>query len=296
MDTVQAEAILINAIEKTRPRWEQYNESWSNIDTVFIVRGYEQQGFQMFKMADLLEERGVLSIERLGVILCRIPHAGAYDRQFAGSLSSELYSRLRNGACGQEGSRFEDAIREFLGRKIGSPGRTMWKLLYQMLQACSHLRTRYSSSFANYVLCKYAHHVGRGHVSDNDFLSLTPSAWQSFLKVMRPWNELAGIGPNAFDFIFGDITEAVFARDSFKFDSANRHFLQVAGISALIQPFDREETIRFLKSLALPYTLREINKGMYTYCSITEGHNYGFFRNPARCVLCDVRDICAKNF
>ena len=295
MDKMASKVIITNAVESTRTRWSKYAESWKNIDIVFILRGYEQQGFQLFKMRPILEGCGLLSIAILGDIISRYPYMRNYERQFAGSLNSEFYSDLRKGVCGKNGQLFEGAVRIFLDRKMGNPGRIFWKLLYQMLQACTYLKQYYASSFARYVVSKYENFANRHHLSGNDFLSIAVSEWESFLKKAKPWSELKGIGPNVFDFIFGDIVEAMFVENSYKFDSANQYFLSVTGISKLIKPFDREATTLFLKQLEMPYGLREINKGVYTYCSVTESENYGFCRDRYKCNFCNVKDICAKN-
>ena len=97
-----------------------------------------------------------------------------------------------------------------------------------------------------------------------------------------------------FDFIFGDIVEAQFARDSYKFDSANEHFLTVTGIASLISPLQRGTAIQFMRSMELPYSLREINKGIYTYCSLTEAENYGYCRRASKCNQCAALDICER--
>lgn len=41
--------IVINAVETTRPTWESYDEHWRCIDKVFLVRAYEQGGFEAWK-------------------------------------------------------------------------------------------------------------------------------------------------------------------------------------------------------------------------------------------------------
>ena len=59
---------------------------------------------------------------------------------------------------------------------------------------------------------------------------------------------------------------------------------------------NRENVVNFLGQLDVPYTLREINKGIYTYCSETESVNFGFCRDKIRCKDCEVNEICEKNF
>lgn len=296
LDKIHAREIIENAVESTKPRWSQYGESWQNIDIAFIMRGYEQQGFQFFKMKPVLEDLKILSIDSLGTIQLKYPDKRSYHRQFAGSMTSEFYKDLQKGICGREGQLFAESVRTFLDQKMGSPGRTFWKLLYQMLQACTYLKRHYSSSFAKYVIAKYASYARKQNISDNDFLNMSVSEWENFLIKAKPWSELMGIGPNVFDFILGDTIEAQFVVNSFKFDSANQHFFEVTGISRLIIPFDRDTTAIFLKTLGLPYTLREINKGVYTYCSKTESANYGFCRDLHKCKDCKVEPICEKKF
>lgn len=294
MDKSKAKTIIQNAVEVTKPRWSQYDQSWSNVDVIFIYHGYEQQGFQIFKLKLVLENLKIFSIDTLGKILLQYPQKRKYDRQFAGSLTSEFYSDLQRGVCGRDGELFVEAIRIFLEQKIGNPGRTFWKLLFQMLQACAFLEQNYSSSFAKYVISKYASFTNKKYISENDFLHITVSEWELFLATVKPWSDLIGIGPNVFDFIFGDIVEARFVENSYKFDSANQHFLKVTGISQLIDPFDRATIALFLKDLDMPFTLREINKGIYTYCSKTESANYGYCRDRSKCLDCKVNAICDK--
>ena len=294
MDKFKAKTIIQNAVESTKSRWSQYDESWKNIDNVFILRGYEQQGFQLYKMKPVLVDLSILSINSLGNIFLNYPYKRNYDRQFAGSLTSKFYLDLQEGVCGKEGKLFVEAIRVFLEQKIGNPGRTFWKLLYQMLQACSFLKQNHSSSFAKYVISKYAFFTHKPIISEIDFLNITVLEWELFLLKAKPWKELMGIGPNVFDFLFGDIVEAQFVENSYKFDSSNQHFLTVTGIAQLILPFDRETTTAFLKDLSILFNLREINKGVYTYCSKTESSNYGYCRDRYKCKECNVNAICDK--
>lgn len=294
MEKSKAKIIIQNAVETTRPRWSQYDESWNNIDSSFIYHGYEQQGFQLFKMRPVMEKLNIFSIDNLGNILLKYPHKRNYAKEFAGSLTSEFYSDLQKGVCGSDGKLFVDAVRIFLDKKMGNPGKTFWKLLYEMLQGCTFLKQNYSSSFGKYVTSKYASFKNMRTISELDFLNITVSEWEIFLAKAKPWSDLMGIGPNVFDFIFGDIVEAQFVEHSFKFDSANQHFLKVTGISQLIDPFDRAATALFLKDLDMPFSLREINKGIYTYCSKTESANYGYCRDRSKCLDCRVNAICNK--
>lgn len=133
MDRTQAKTIILNAVKTTEPRWREYVEHWKDINEVFIRRGYEQQGFLCSKLTVVLEERGIFSISKLGSILCQYKVAGKYNRQFAGSLTSEFYEGLRKGLGGEEGQLFEAAVREFLKKKTRSAGRTFWKLIFFIL-------------------------------------------------------------------------------------------------------------------------------------------------------------------
>lgn len=295
MDANLARRIVLNAVETTRPRWEQYARSWQDIDTIFLRHGYEQQGFRFFRLVPFLEEAGVFSIDALGSILDETHATASYDPAYAKGLDSDFYAQLQRGSFGPTGVLFEQAVRALKVKEPASCGRFYWKLLWYMLQACAYLRRHHKSSFARYVISQYAHAAGLGSVPERVFLGTTEDAWQRFLQGVRPWKHLRGIGPNVFDFIFGDIVEADFAKNSFKFDSANQHFLTVTGIASLIVPFQREPTMWFMQALDLPYTLREVNKGIYTYCSMTEAENYGFCRRLAKCSSCAVMDICERN-
>ncbi len=163
-----------------------------------------------------------------------------------------------------------------------------------MLVACAHLRRYYESSFAKYVMRKYETFSNQRNVSNSNFLNLGPPEWDNFVK-SKPWRELMGIGGEMWDYIFRDIEEAKnFTKNTYKFDSTNRHFFRVTGIEQLIKPFTKEKTIEFLKRIRINYTLAEINKGIYTYCSDTHAEQYGLCRELRRCVYCKVNDICDK--
>jgi hypothetical protein len=295
MNISLAKAIIKNAVVTTQSRWTQYSESWKEIDTIFILRGFEQQGFQLFKMKPLLEENRLLSINSLGEIMTKYPVKASYERSFAGSITSEFYIGLLNGLGGKEGKLFAGAVQVFLNQKVGSPGKTFWRLLYHMLQACKFLKEKYESSFAKYIIEKYSLFSTTKDISEDDFLHISVFDWAFFINKVKPWSDLKGIGPNVFDFVLGDIVEAQFVKDSFKFDSSNQHFFHVTGISSLIEPFNKETTCLFLKQLDLSFNLREINKGIYTYCSMTENNNFGFCRNRYKCGNCKVNNICDKN-
>lgn len=137
-------------------------------------------------------------------------------------------------------------------------------------------------------------YLGNSTVSEAELLSMSPEGWQMFVIKALPYKAIQGVGPNVFDFLMGDMSDACFAKDCFKFDSSNQHFLTVTGISDLIVPFDRDGTIRYIRSLKLPFTLRETNQGIYTYSSETEAKNYGFCRSAAKCQSCGVKDLCMR--
>jgi len=294
MNEPNARKVIQNAVDFTRPRWSQYDISWKNIDIEFIMRGYEQQGFQLFKTRPILENLSLLSIDCLGTILQNGPYKIKYDRQFAGSLTSQFYKGLQKGLYGIEGKKLFVTISTILNQKDIKFGSTFWKLIYFLLQTCHFLKQNYSSSFAKYLLTKYSSFTHKPDLTEPAFLNISEVEWHIFLEKAKPWQELKGIGQNIFDFIMGDVIEAPFARNSYKFDDSNKHFLRVTGISQLIIPFDRETTATFIKNLDLSYSLRQINKGKYTYCSETEGENYGFCRRFHKCQNCNVFSICDK--
>ncbi len=297
MNINNARGIITYVVKATKWRWLQYDQSWNDIDRIFIQHGYEQGGFHMFKFVPLLEKRRIFSIERLGAIISNsFIKTNKYDRNYAGSLEAPFYVMLKNGKCGSDGSRFYDAVHFFIHNKVGRPGRFFWRLLWQLLISCHYLRLNYDSSFARFLLTEYANFCGKDKISDTDFLSISTEQWETFLQKRKPWKKLYGIGENTFDFIVGDIVEANFVMHSYKFDSANQHFFKVTGISELIDPFDRNGTINFLKQLELPCTLREVNKGIYTYCSDTERDNFGYCRSPLKCQECKVSEICNRKF
>ncbi|MGA1872018.1 MAG: hypothetical protein ACMUJM_26170 [bacterium] len=294
MNTTFAKRIIENAVATTEPRWRQYAETWHDIDSIFIRRGYEQQGFLFFRFVPFLADRGLFSIDVLGSLLDDTRVGTPYDPAYAKELTSPFYRELREGRFGANGLFFEEAVRLFKRQDPRSCGRFYWKLLWQMLQACSYLYHHHNGSFARYLLSSYGKYVGGRNLSDVEFLNEPEDRWLAFLEAIQPWKPLKGISVNVFDFIIGDVVEARFAKDSYKFDSANEHFLTVTGIRILLSPFDRPTVIAFLHGLELPYTLREINKGIYTYCSETESENYGYCRSPSRCQSCIVVDICSR--
>jgi hypothetical protein len=250
----------------------------------------------MYKFVPILNEKDIYSIEAIGRIYDKMEDPGKYDRSYAGNLSAPFYMKLKDGRRGREGQAFYDTIRYFLENRVGNAGGFFWLTLWRLIMACSYLHHNYNSSFSEYMLAHYKRYSGKSNISEEQFLLLSEEEWGNFLNSVKPWKKLMGIGPNAFDFIFGDIIEARFANQSYKLDKANIHFFKVSGISELIGELNRENIIEFLNTLNLKYTLRQINKGIYTYCSITEKDNYGFCRSPSQCIHCNVNNICLKLF
>jgi len=298
MNIEKAKTIILYVVEKTKPKWEKYDEDWDNVDEVFIRRGYEQGGFECWKFAEQLKKHGIFSINSIGQILDNLDKEKCsgkkYDRAFAGSLLKPLYQNMKCGECGAEGCEFYKCVEDFKGNK----GLMFWKLLWQMLVCCNYLKNNYNGSFSNFLKSKYCEFKKISKITDSDFLSISPEDWEQFKKDKKHWKDeyLSGIGENVFDFIVGDIKQAKFVMNSFKLDSANEHFLKTTGISKLIENLNQVNVVNFLKKLNLPYTIREINKGIYTYCSKTESQNFGFCRNRRKCDECKIYDLCEKNF
>lgn len=306
MDISQVKRIIEHAVKETKPLWEKWSESWNNIDEVFIRRGYEQIGFGAEKFAEVLKNEGICSIEKIGRILdYKEGPKCLYDRNFSGSLTSPLYEGMKNGEYGEEGKKFYNCVKNFYGRKGGG----FWRNLWRMLVCCNYLKNRYKSSFAYFLKKEYMEFKGIPDVQDSEFLSINSDEWNKFKKYLfkklkQSKNEgygsgLCGIGENMLDYIIRDIKEAEFAKDSFKLDSSNEHFLKVTGIANRpeLQPkLTRENVIKFLKELNLPYVIRDINKGIYAYCSETEKSNFGFCRDRKKCEECGVKDVCEKKF
>ena len=130
-------------------------------------------------------------------------------------------------------------------------------------------------------------------ISDEQFFNISLEEWEEFKKKAKPWNELYGVSINVFDFIMGDIEELKFVKNSYKLDAANERFLKVTGIFE--SPTDREEVITYLKKLDIPYTLREINKGLFSYCAETV-IEYGFCQGNEKCGECGINNLCQKNY
>ncbi|MBF4473944.1 hypothetical protein [Methanobacterium formicicum] len=290
MNTENARKIILNAVKVTEPTWTGYDVHWEDMDHVFLSRAYDQMGFDNWIFIDFLDKYE-LNIGKIGKILDKTDFERKYDRPFAGSLESPLYKNMKNGLFEAEGKRFYNSVKEFDGRK----GQLFYKLLWYMLVTCHYLKNNYNSSFSNYLKIKYANYKGLMEISDKDFLEMSSSEWEDFKNKKQPWNELYGVGINVFDYIMGDIIELEFVKDSFKLDAANIRFLEKTGIIKGSE-LNHENVKQYLLSLDLPYTLREINKGLYTYASELGKENYGYCRTPQKCQECNVHDICEKNF
>jgi hypothetical protein len=295
MNTQEGKEIISHVVRETEWRWQEYDISWNDIDRMLIARGYEQGGFSSFHFVPLLEEEGIYSIHDLGGILKDHVRALKYERDYAGSLEAEFYRDLQGGIFGEEGKAFCRCVKEFLEKKLGNPGGFFWRTLWQMLTCCRQLRVYYEGSFSHYLKRKYADFKRLSHVSDSDFLSMSTGEWESFKQTKKPWKELYGIGENTFDFVVGDMAEADFVSNSYKLDSSNEYFLKVTGLSKVVGSLGRDRIMHFLNALDLSYTLREINKGIYTYCSETEKENFGFCRDRGKCGECGINNICEKN-
>lgn len=306
MDIEKAKEIINHVVSSTEQRWRQYETSWNEIDEVFIKRGYERGGFEAWKFAEELDKAGIFSISELGKILPSELHCKSYDRDFAGSLSKTFYENAKKGVYGENGRKFYHAVECFLKRDARK-GRSFWKILWQMLQSCFFLERNFKGSFKSYLLEKFRE-IFNPAVNDltkleKAFLSLSYDEYSKLKKSILKDRKLAGIGQNMFDFIFADIKESAFAKEIIKLDSSNIRFFKVTGIGKLFGfsiNQDEEETkdkIRdFLKTLNLPYTVRQINEGVYTYCSRTEGERFGYCLSEDKCSSCAVRELCDRNF
>ncbi len=303
MDRKIASKLILNAVKTTEPTWRQYGIKWKDIDYLFIQRGYEQGGFNTSKFSELLIKEDIFSIKKLGSILDHFNFNRTYNRDFSGNYESSFYLDLKNGKAGEEGKGFYNAVSNFEGNK----GSRYYQLLWWMLVCCNDLKHKYNASFSNFIKLKYSKSINKP-ITDDDFLNISEKEWNSF-KRSEPWNELLGIGENVFDFLMGDLlddegNDFEFAKNSYKLDDSNIRFLKVTGICE--EP-EQHEVVQYLRSLALPYTLRQINKGIYSHCSKTalveveeevykgDPKNHGFC-HPNRCKECNVEDICEQNF
>lgn len=297
MNQNDVKAILSHVVEFTRPRWKQFSHNVSDLDELFIRHGYEQQGFETLKFFPLLKDRNIGAISEMGLILNNPTRVTKYERNFAGGLDAPFYQNLFKGSYGFNGKAFFDACNEFLTQKRGNPGRSFFQLLWWMLNSTNYLYREHQGSFNNYINTCLLTYLNEPTL-ERPLLSITSAEeWESFKQKIKPWKNryLMGIGENTFDFIFGDIDELPFVAQSFKLDSSNIHFLQVTGIVDRIGELTRDRVIAFLKDLSLPYSLREINKGMYFYCSETERELYGYCRNKPMCASCGISGLCEKN-
>jgi hypothetical protein len=291
MDVENAKKIILNAVETTKSGWSTWGVHWSEINDVFLGRAYDQLGFDNWIFVTDLKNNN-LSIDKIGSILDQGNFERKYDREIAGSLTGPLYILMKKGVFGEEGVNFYKSVEEFDGRK----GAAFYKLLWQMLVSCNYLKTHYHADFQVYLKTKYAKYKNSTDVSEDEFLSMSEDEWDEF-KNTRPWDELYGVGLNVFDYIMGDVEELKFVKDSYKLDSANQRFLTVTGIfDCRPKELSHEDVVEYLTKLDLPYTLREINKGLYSYCSKLGCDKYCFCRDPRRCDECKVDDICERDF
>jgi len=294
--TIQnAKEIIFNAVTTTKPRWQTFVVRWKDADRIFLLRAYEQGGFEAYKFVELLDQEGIGSIQEVGKILESAQGLSkSYSRPFAGALDSPFWVEMSQGKHGVNGRKLAHCVRRFLSEKPGKPGAFFWRQVWNMMNACAFFNRVSSGSFAEYLKRKLAEACGRTSISDAEFVSVPSDTWRLFVERCKPYKDIMGVGENVFDFLMGDFDEAKFARDCFKFDASNSHFLKVTGISDLIVPFDRDHTIAFIRSLDLPYTLREVNRGIYAYSSETEAKHYGFCRSSAKCAMCGVKTLCDK--
>lgn len=235
-----------------------------------------------------MKDNQIFEIDKVGSILDG-NYERKYNREFAGSLEAPLYQNMISN--GSECVGFYKSVEEFNGRK----GAAFYKLLWYMLVACHYLQENYDSSFKNYIKIKYSEYKGLKSISDEDFHNISLDDWENFKKKKQPWNELYGVGINVFDYIMGDIIELKFLKDSYKLDSANERFLKVTGVIPK-DKINHEDVKDFLLSLNLDYTLREVNKGLYTYITDLNKEKYGFCRDKQKCKECNVYDKCEMNF
>lgn len=294
--TINNSKLIINhAVVTTKSRWQTFVVRWKDADRIFLLRAYEQGGFEAYKFVELLDQEGIGSIQEVGKILGAAQGLSkSYSRPLAGSLDAPFWIDMAQGKYGVNGKKFARAVERFLREKPGKPGAFFWRQVWNMMNACAFFNRVSSGSFSEYLKRKLADACGRTTISDAEFINVPSDTWRLFVERCKPYKDILGVGENVFDFLMGDFDEANFARDCFKFDASNSHFLKVTGISDLIVPFDRDHTIAFIRSLDLPFTLREINRGIYAFSSETEAKLYGFCRSSAKCAVCGVKMICGK--
>lgn len=293
MDPVNARKIICNAVKTTEPTWSTWGVHWAELDEVFLSRAYDQLGFDDWIFVSFLRDNDILSIEKIGKILNNGRFERKYDREISGSLKGPLYIFMKKGVYGEEGKNFFKAVETFDGRK----GAAFWKLLWQMLVCCNYLKNNYKGSFVFYLKKKYAEYKNLEKVCDEDFFSISQEEWDEFKEIKQPWTELYGVGLNVFDYIMGDVLELEFVKNSYKLDSANQRFLTITGIFECgPHELNHQEVINLLIKLDLPYSLREINKGLYSFCSKLGCDKYCFCRDPKKCAECKVKDICKQAF
>lgn len=293
MDSEKVKEVICNAVKTTEPTWSTWGVHWKELDEVFLSRAYDQLGFDDWIFVNFLRDNDILSIKKVGSILDNGCFERKYDREIAGGIEMPFYIFLKKGIFGKEGKSFYNSVRAFDGRK----GAAFWKLLWQMLVCCNYLKKNYNSSFSYYLKEKYAEYENIDKVTDADFLHITQQEWDSFKENKKPWNELYGVGLNVFDYIMGDVLELEFVKNSYKLDSANQRFLTITGIfECNPKDLNHEEVVNFLSGLNLPYSLREINSGLYAYCSKLGCDKYCFCRYPQKCHECKVHKICKQDF
>lgn len=290
MNKEKARKIVLNAVQITEPTWYNWYVSWEDIDEVFLGRAFDIGGFDNWIFIDFINKYE-LNIAKIGKILDKTKFEKKYDRSVAGNLQTPFYKHLKKGKYGIEGKKFYKCVIEF----DGNPGGLFWMLLWRMLICCNYLKNNYQGSFANYLKKQYAEYKNVQKISESDFIDIRIDEWEEFKNKKQPWNELYGIGPNIFDYIMGDVIELEFVKNSYKLDAANIRFLTTTGICKSDE-LDHNIAIKILKNLELPYDLREINKGLYVYCSKLHCGTYCFCRDPKKCQECNVHDICEKNF
>jgi hypothetical protein len=290
LDKEKARKIVLNAVQITEPTWYNWYVSWEDIDEVFLGRAFDIGGFDNWIFIDFLNKYE-LNIAKIGKILDKTKFEKKYNRSVAGNLKTPFYKHLKNGTYGIEGKKFYKCVIDF----DGNPGGLFWMLLWRMLICCNYLKNNYQGSFANYLKRQYAEYKNVQKISESDFIDIQIDEWEEFKNKKQPWNELYGIGPNIFDYIMGDVIELEFVKNSYKLDAANIRFLTTTGICKSDE-LNQNIAIKILKKLELPYDLREINKGLYVYCSKLHCGTYCFCRDPKKCQECAVNEICEQNF